>query len=83
MRSNITIANSSKKAIEIVSFYRETKCGVDFVDQMGRHDSFKAASRKWQIPTFYNILDFSDINVWITFKPVDEEKYESIILYKY
>lgn len=58
MHSNITIANSSKKPTETVSFYRETKCGVDVVDQMTRHDSVKVGSRKRPINKFYNILDF-------------------------
>lgn len=74
MHSNINIANNSKKTPETITFYNETKFGVDIVDQMCRKYSVKAGSRRWPIHTFYNILDFAAINAWIIFKCVSGKK---------
>ena len=40
------------------------------IDQMARTYSVKAASRRWPIQVFYNILDLAGINAWILFKEV-------------
>jgi hypothetical protein len=70
MHSNVTISSNEKKTPETVSFYNETKYGVDIIDQMARKYSVKASSRRWPVHTFYNILDFAAINAWIIYKQI-------------
>ena len=62
--------NNPKKKPQSVLFYNKTKFGVDFLDQMTRIYSVKAASRRWPINVFYNIIDQSLINRWIIYKNV-------------
>ena len=62
--------NNSKKKSESVLFYNKTKFGVDVLDQMTRIYSVKAASRRWPIHVFYNIIELALINSWIVYKNV-------------
>lgn len=61
---------SSKKKPETVLFYNKTKVGVDVLDQMTRMYSVKAASRRWPMHVFYNIIDMALINGWILYQAV-------------
>ena len=54
----ISSDNNPKKKTETVLFYNKTKAGVDVIDQMTRKYSVKAASRRWPIHVFYNVIDF-------------------------
>ena len=63
-----------KKLPETVSFYNSTKYGVDVLDQMCRKYSVKAASRRWPVHVWYNILDLAAINAWILYKSVTGQK---------
>lgn len=51
-----------------MSFYNNTKFGVDVTDQMARKYSVKSGSRRWQLQVFFNILDIAVINTWILYK---------------
>jgi hypothetical protein len=53
---------------EIIRFYNHTKGGVDIVDQMAKFYSTKAASRRWPLQVFYNILDLAGINAYTLFQ---------------
>ena len=53
-----------------ILFYNKTKAGVDVIDQMTRKYSVKAASRRWPIHVFYNVIDLALINSWILFKDI-------------
>ena len=53
---------------EIVQFYNETKGGVDTIDQMSRCYSTKAASRRWPLQVFFNLLDLGGINAFTLFR---------------
>ena len=44
------------------------KVGVDVLDQMSRLYLVKAASRKWPVHIFYNIIDMALINSWVIYK---------------
>lgn len=59
MHQDITISSSSKRKPETVLFYNITKYGVDVVDSMSRKYTVKAASRRWPVHTFYNLLDLA------------------------
>lgn len=62
--------SSAKKKPVSVTFYNSTKYGVDVVDQMARKYSVKAASRRWPVQVFYNILDLAAINAWVLYQEV-------------
>ena len=59
--------NNPKKKPETILFYNKTKAGVYVIDQMTRKYSVKAASRRWPIHVFYNVIDLALINSWILF----------------
>ena len=72
LHSSISIPeeNNRKKKPKSVLFYSKTKFGVDVLDQMTRIYSLKAASRRWSIHVFYNIIDLALINCCIVYKNV-------------
>ncbi len=47
---------------ETIEFYKNTKYGVDMLDQMATNYSVNAGSRRWPLQAFYNILDLAAIN---------------------
>ena len=57
MHKDYTIANNAKKTPETVSFYNETKCGVDIVDQMAKKYTCRTGTRREPIRSFQNTLD--------------------------
>ena len=59
-----------KKKPDSVLYYNKTKVGVDVYDQMTRLYSVKAASRRWPVHVFYNVVDMALINSWIIYKQV-------------
>ncbi|CAK9827595.1 hypothetical protein ANTRET_LOCUS5276 [Anthophora retusa] len=69
---NVRIAKNEKRVPETISFYNNTKYGVDILDQMARKYSTKAGSRRWPVHVFYNILDLAAINAWVIYKDVTQ-----------
>lgn len=65
---HIKIDKAAKKLPETVSFYNNTKFGVDITDQMARKYTVKSGSRRWPLQVFFNILDLAAINSWILYK---------------
>ena len=59
-----------KKNPDSVLYYNKTKVGVDLYNQMTRLYSVKAASRRWPVHVFYNVVDMALINNWILYKLV-------------
>ena len=59
-----------KKKPDLVLYYNKTKVGVDLYDQMTRLYLVKAASRRWPMLAFYNVVDMALINSWILHKQV-------------
>ena len=53
---------STKKKPNVVSFYNRNKAGVDCFDQMTRLYLTRAASRRWPLAVWGNILDIAAIN---------------------
>lgn len=68
MHKTVDISESDMRKPETILHYNTTKVGVDCIDQMVRLYSTKAASRRWPVAVFYNILDLAGINSWILFK---------------
>ena len=59
-----------KKKPDSVLYYNKTKVGVEIYDQMTRLYSVKAASKRWPVQLFYNVVDMALINSWILYKQV-------------
>ena len=74
MHSTVDIGDDRKSKPETVTFYNSTKFGVDVVDQMARKYTVNAASRRWPVQFFYNILDLAAINAHILYKLVTGSK---------
>uniref|UniRef100_A0A0K0G3K5 DDE_Tnp_1_7 domain-containing protein n=1 Tax=Strongyloides venezuelensis TaxID=75913 RepID=A0A0K0G3K5_STRVS len=64
----VTVKDNKKHKPETIIFYSETKFGVDVVDQMACKYTTKAASFRWPLQVFFNILDLAAINAWILYK---------------
>ena len=62
--------DNAKRKPETVLFYNQTKVGVDVLDQMSRLYSVKAASRRWPLYIFYNVINIALINSWVIYKAV-------------
>ena len=71
-----TMVNPKLKPNTILT-YNQTKCGVDTVDQMAKHNSVKSPTRRWPIQVWYNILNLSGINSWILYKNVNRNTKKS------
>lgn len=74
LHPDVALGSDGKKKPETVTFYNETKYGVDIVDQMARKYSVKPPARRWPLHTFSNILDLAGINAWILYKEVTGKK---------
>lgn len=74
MHPTVAIGKDKKRLPETISYYNSTKFGVDIADQMARRYSTKAASRRWPLQVFYNILDFAGINSWVLFREATGSK---------
>ena len=71
---SVELCDFDKKKPETVEFYNKSKCGVDVADQMARHYSVKAGTRRWPVAVFYNILDLADINAFALYKKKTGDK---------
>ena len=74
MRSTVYIGDDRKSKPETVNFYNSIKFGVDVVDQMARKYIVNAASRRWPVQFFYNILNLAAINAHILYKLITGSK---------
>ena len=59
-----------KRRPEAILFYNETKGGVDTADEMLRGYSTKAASRRWPLAAFFNLLDIVLLDAYVICKDV-------------
>ena len=57
--------STEKKKPEVILYYNSEKGGVDTADQMLRCYSSKAASRRWPLAAFFNLLDIVCLNSFI------------------
>ncbi len=60
--------SSVKKKPEVVLSYNSTKCGVDTADQMLKYYSSRAATSRWPLNVFGNLLDIICLNAYIICK---------------
>ena len=65
MHATVDTNDDRKSKPKTVKFYNSTKFEVDVLDQMARKYTVNAASRRWPVQFFYNILDLAAINAHI------------------
>ena len=68
MHVNPKCDESGKRKPFPILFYNKNKCGVDAADSMLRLYSTRAASRRWPVTIWHNMLDVALLNSWIVFK---------------
>ena len=73
LHPDVSIEANEKKTLETIAYYNKTKYGVNALDQIMRH-STTAASRRWPVHAFYNILDIAGVNSYIIYKAVTNKK---------
>lgn len=78
LHKSVSIENNTNKKPDTITYYNNTKYGVDIADGMAKAHSVKAASRRWPVHVFYNILDLAGINSWILYKEVTGSKISRI-----
>ena len=64
--------SDDKKKPEIITYYNETKSGVDVLDKLVCTYSCKLASSRWTVVFFLNMLDIAAYNalvLWINANP--------------
>ena len=62
--------NEAKKKPEAILYYNSTKGGVYTADEMLRCYCTKAASRRWQLAAFSNLLDIISLNAFVIAKDI-------------
>ncbi|XP_037040304.1 piggyBac transposable element-derived protein 4-like [Bradysia coprophila] len=75
---SVVVGNKTNKKPDTIEYYNNTKYGVDITDGMAKAHSVKAASRRWPVHVFYNILDLAAINAWILYREVTGKKISRI-----
>ena len=68
-----SIHDGPKKKPEIISYYNQTKGGVDTMDEMVRYYSCKRQTKRWPMVLWYNMLDVAVMNAYTLFKGVHPE----------
>ncbi|XP_032379457.1 piggyBac transposable element-derived protein 3-like [Etheostoma spectabile] len=68
VHTSVGITDGPKAKPESVTYYNNTKYGVDVLDQMAKAYSVKGGTRRWPVAVFYNILDLAGINAHVLYK---------------
>ncbi|XP_031760244.1 piggyBac transposable element-derived protein 3-like [Xenopus tropicalis] len=68
MHQDVTIGDNRKRKPNTITDYNHMKCGVDVLDQMARMYSVRAATRRWPVAVYYNMLDLAAVNAYILYK---------------
>ncbi|XP_046704280.1 uncharacterized protein LOC124385161 [Silurus meridionalis] len=68
MHQDVKIGDGRKRKPNTITYYNHMKCGVDVLDQMAWMYSVKAATRRWPVAFFKNMLDLAAVNAYILHK---------------
>lgn len=66
--STASVRSDEKRKPEMIHFYNKNKTAVDTMDSMLRLYSSKAATARWPVATFYDLLDKAALNAHVIFK---------------
>ena len=62
------VKTDEKKKPEMIHLYNKMKVGVDAMDNMLRMYSVKAATRRWPVAVFYDMMDKAALNAHVLYK---------------
>ena len=62
------VKTDEKKKPEMIHLYNKMKVGVDAMDNMLRMYSVKAATRRWPVAVFYDMMDKAALNADVLYK---------------
>lgn len=62
---NIGSQTGEKRKPEIITFYNNTKYGVDVVDKMCGSYDVSRNSRRWPLTVFFDMMNISAINGYV------------------
>lgn len=68
MHTSVEIRDDVRKRPETVHYYNRTKVGVDVLDMMLRQYSARAATKRWPVAVFYNVMDIAALNAWVLYR---------------
>jgi len=68
----VQVTDGEKKKPDTVVFYK-SKYGVDVVDKMSRLYTVRAASRRWPVHSFYNLLDLAGVNACVVYNALNTD----------
>ena len=74
MHTTVDTGDDRKSKPKTVKFYNSTKFRFAMLDQMARRYTVNAASRRWPVQFFYNILVLAAINAHVLYKLVTGSK---------
>ena len=70
-----TESPAPEKKSKVITYYKATKGGVDTMGQMVRLCTSKRKTRRWPLVIFYNIMDISALNAFISWMCLDKENH--------
>lgn len=65
--SSTEVADNVEKKPEIISFYNDTKSGVDVVDKLCATYSVSRSTRRWPMVIFYHLLNVAGVNAKVIY----------------
>ncbi|XP_062865170.1 piggyBac transposable element-derived protein 4-like [Trichomycterus rosablanca] len=68
MHQHVLVGDERKRKPNTITDYNSMKCGVDIMDQMARVYTVRAATRRWPVAVFYNMLDLAAMNAYVLYK---------------
>ena len=75
-----TDTTENKKPL-VIHFYNHNQVGVDIFDQMVRLYTTHAATRRWPMAVWTNILDMAGLNSWILFRKATGSWISRVLLF--
>uniref|UniRef100_A0A1A8U1F2 PiggyBac transposable element-derived protein domain-containing protein n=1 Tax=Nothobranchius furzeri TaxID=105023 RepID=A0A1A8U1F2_NOTFU len=74
MHKSVEITEGPKKKPSTVQYYNRTRKAVDILDKTLQQFSSRAATRRWPVAVFYNILDIAALNAWVLYRSCVDSK---------
>ncbi|XP_034735679.1 uncharacterized protein LOC117949486, partial [Etheostoma cragini] len=74
VHTSVGITDGPKAKPDSVTYYNNTKYGVDVLDQMAKAYSVKGCTQRWPVAVSYNILDLAGINAHVLYKECTSSK---------
>ncbi|KAF2891379.1 hypothetical protein ILUMI_14794, partial [Ignelater luminosus] len=73
MHDSGQISETEKKKPQMIIDYNKTMSGVDTMDKLVRTYTVKKQTQRWPVTVFYNMIDISALNAYITWCHLNED----------